>query len=206
MTVRPVVTLRQATANDAPKIAEIWHLGWRDGHLGFVPQELVAARHEDSFRTRAAQRVSDTTVAVIDGDVAGFVMVVGDEVEQVYVAARHRGTGVALIFAGLAPRYQATATRLQAEATRDQLRLNQDQRNQENDASPPASPSSALGRPAWIPGRLHPTRLSPNSRTAVPPTLPASTCSLSIEAQTSRRMALRNRRKHLPTPTGSPGK
>lgn len=95
MTVRPVVTLRQATANDAPKIAEIWQQGWRDGHLGFVPQELVAARHEDSFWTRAAQRVSDTTVAVVDGDVAGFVMVVGDEVEQVYVAARHRGAGVA---------------------------------------------------------------------------------------------------------------
>lgn len=46
MTVRPVVTLRQATATDAPKIADIWHLGWRDGHLGFVPQELVAARHK----------------------------------------------------------------------------------------------------------------------------------------------------------------
>jgi GNAT superfamily N-acetyltransferase len=95
MTVRPVVTLRQATADDVPKIAEIWHLGWRDGHLGFVPQELVAARHQDSFWTRAAQRINDTTVAVIDGDVAGLVMVVGDEVEQVYVAASHRGTGVA---------------------------------------------------------------------------------------------------------------
>jgi GNAT superfamily N-acetyltransferase len=82
-------------APHASKIAEIWHLGWRDGHLGFVPPELVAARYQDSFRTRAAQRVSDTTVAVMDGEVAGFVMVVGDEVEQVYVAARHRGTGVA---------------------------------------------------------------------------------------------------------------
>lgn len=89
------MTLRQATADDAPKIAEIWHQGWRDGHLGFVPQELVAVRHQDSFWTRAAQRINDTTVAVIDEDVAGFVMVVGDEVEQVYVAARHRGTGVA---------------------------------------------------------------------------------------------------------------
>jgi L-amino acid N-acyltransferase YncA len=76
-----VVTLRPATANDAPKIAEIWHHGWHDGHLGFVPQELVAARHEASFRSRAAQQVSDTTVAVVDGEVAGFVMVVGDEVE-----------------------------------------------------------------------------------------------------------------------------
>jgi GNAT superfamily N-acetyltransferase len=95
MTVRPVVTLRQATAEDAPKIAEIWQQGWRDGHLGLVPQELVAARHRDSFWTRAVQRVNDTTVAVVDGEVAGFVMVVGDEVEQVYVAARHRGAGVA---------------------------------------------------------------------------------------------------------------
>jgi ribosomal protein S18 acetylase RimI-like enzyme len=30
-----------------------------------------------------------------EGAVAGFVMVVGDEVEQVYVSAGHRGTGVA---------------------------------------------------------------------------------------------------------------
>jgi GNAT superfamily N-acetyltransferase len=95
MTERPTVTLRQASADDAPAIADIWHLGWRDGHLGFVPQELIAARHEGSFRTRAAQRVGDTTVAVVDGKVAGFVMVVSDEVEQVYVAASHRGTGVA---------------------------------------------------------------------------------------------------------------
>ncbi|WP_234335608.1 GNAT family N-acetyltransferase [Streptomyces albus] len=34
-------------------------------------------------------------VAVADGEVAGFVMVAGDEVEQVYVAADGRGTGVA---------------------------------------------------------------------------------------------------------------
>jgi GNAT superfamily N-acetyltransferase len=39
--------------------------------------------------------VGDTTVAVADGAVAGFVMVVDDEVEQVYVSRDHRGTGVA---------------------------------------------------------------------------------------------------------------
>jgi GNAT superfamily N-acetyltransferase len=36
-------------------------------------------------------------VATVDCDVAGFVMVVHDEVEQVYVSARHRGSGVAAI-------------------------------------------------------------------------------------------------------------
>jgi GNAT superfamily N-acetyltransferase len=76
-------------------VAEIWHLGWQDGHLGLVPQELADIRTEASFRTRAADRVADTTVANVDGAVAGFIMVVGDEVEQVYISSGHRGTGVA---------------------------------------------------------------------------------------------------------------
>src|ERR687897_2656790 len=95
MIPRSEVTLRRALPEDAPTIAEIWHLGWRDGHLGFVSQELIRARHEDSFRTRAAKRVHDTTVALIQGQIAGFVMVVDNEVEQIYVSALHRGEGVA---------------------------------------------------------------------------------------------------------------
>jgi GNAT superfamily N-acetyltransferase len=95
MIPRSEVALRGALPEDAPTIAEIWHLGWRDGHLGFVSQELIDARHEDSFRTRAAQRVNDTTVAVVQGQIAGFVMVVDNEVEQVYVSVLHRGEGVA---------------------------------------------------------------------------------------------------------------
>ena len=90
-----MVTLRPATSDDAGAIAQIWADGWRDGHLGHVPDELVALRTRESFDDRAAARVADTVVADVDGEVAGFVMVVGDEVEQVYVAASHRGTGLA---------------------------------------------------------------------------------------------------------------
>jgi CubicO group peptidase (beta-lactamase class C family) len=43
------VELRPARPEDAPAIAAIWHLGWRDGHLGNVPAELTAARRENSF-------------------------------------------------------------------------------------------------------------------------------------------------------------
>jgi GNAT superfamily N-acetyltransferase len=89
------VTLREASRPDAEAVAEIWRLGWRDGHLGLVPRELVEARTEDSFRARASERIDEMTVAVVDGAIAGFVLVVDDEVEQVYVAASHRGTGVA---------------------------------------------------------------------------------------------------------------
>ncbi|MEV4260628.1 GNAT family N-acetyltransferase [Kribbella sp. NPDC049584] len=89
------VTVRPAVAGDSEVVASIWYDGWRDGHLGHVPDELVAVRTEESFGTRAAQRVADTTVALVGDEVAGFVMVVGDEVEQVYVARDHRGSGVA---------------------------------------------------------------------------------------------------------------
>jgi GNAT superfamily N-acetyltransferase len=87
--------LRPATGADTPAIVTIWYSGWRDGHLGNVPDELLPARTPESFAARAAERTGDTTVAEVDGAIAGFVMVVGDEVEQVYVAAEHRGSGLA---------------------------------------------------------------------------------------------------------------
>jgi GNAT superfamily N-acetyltransferase len=89
------VTLRRAVADDADAVAAIWYAGWADGHVGHVPEELVAIRTKESFWTRAADRIADTTVAVVGEEVAGFVMVVGDEVEQVYVSRDHRGSGVA---------------------------------------------------------------------------------------------------------------
>ena len=89
------VVLRPARADDAETIAEIWRQGWRDGHLGHVPQELVDIRTEASFATRSLERIPDATVATVDGAVVGFIMVVDDEVEQVYVSSDARGTGVA---------------------------------------------------------------------------------------------------------------
>jgi GNAT superfamily N-acetyltransferase len=99
--------LRPATDEDAGAIAAIWHRGWRDGHEGHVPDELVAARSEESFLTRAPQRIADTTVAIVDGGLAGFIMVVGDEVEQVYVDGAHRGAGVAAVLLARAERLVA---------------------------------------------------------------------------------------------------
>lgn len=90
-----MVELRPAKDSDAARVAEIWHAGWHDAHDGNVPAALVAARPRVSFDSRAAARVPDTIVAVADGEVAGFVMVEGDEVDQMYVAASHRGSGIA---------------------------------------------------------------------------------------------------------------
>jgi ribosomal protein S18 acetylase RimI-like enzyme len=103
----PPVTLRRARTADAPAVASIWTAGWRDGHLGHVPAELADARTAESFRVRAADRVADTTVAEVGDVVAGFVMVVGDEVEQVYVSSAHRGSGVAGVLLAEAERLVA---------------------------------------------------------------------------------------------------
>jgi GNAT superfamily N-acetyltransferase len=105
----PGITLRPARPGDAEAVATIWRDGWRDGHLGHVPAALHAVHTPESFHSRAAQRVRDTVVAVAGGRVAGFVMVVGDEVEQVYVAAQHRGSGMAELLLAEAERLVVAA-------------------------------------------------------------------------------------------------
>jgi hypothetical protein len=77
----PGPVLRQARSDDVAAVAAIWREGWADGHVGHLPTSLVAIRTPESFVTRAAARRADTTVAEVDGEIAGFVMVVGDEVE-----------------------------------------------------------------------------------------------------------------------------
>lgn len=95
MTDAPVPTLRAAAPADSEAIAEVWHSGWRDGHIGHVPDALLPHRRIEDFRLRVPPRLPTTTVATIAGHVVGFVTVIEDEVEQVYVAAAARGTGVA---------------------------------------------------------------------------------------------------------------
>jgi len=88
---------------DLDAIADIWHCGWHDAHDGHVSDELSAVRTAESFRERAETRIPQTTVAVVEDEVAGFVVVHDDELEQVFVAAAHRGQAVApaLMAAGL---------------------------------------------------------------------------------------------------------
>ena len=87
--------LRPGTPDDAETVADIWHAGWHVAHPGHVPDGLTARRTIEAFRDRSPGRVADTTVAEQDGEVVGFIMVVGDEVEQVYVAPASFGSGVA---------------------------------------------------------------------------------------------------------------
>lgn len=91
-----MTSIRPASDADMAAVADLWHEGWHDGHAGHVPDGLTAARTRAAFHERTPSRVADTSVAVAeDGALLGFVMVVGDEVEQVFVAPAGRGTGLA---------------------------------------------------------------------------------------------------------------
>ena len=87
--------LRAATPDDVDAIATVWHSGWPEGHLGHVPEALLLHRRLVDFRSRVPALLDRTTVATIGPDVAGFVMVNDDELEQIYVAEAARGSGVA---------------------------------------------------------------------------------------------------------------
>lgn len=87
--------LRPAEPGDVEAIAAIWYTGWRESHLDHVPEALLAHRTPETFRERVPHILSGTTVATVDGEVAGIVVVEGAEVEQMYVDAAQRGTGIA---------------------------------------------------------------------------------------------------------------
>jgi ribosomal protein S18 acetylase RimI-like enzyme len=90
-----VTTIRSAQLADVPRLARIWHDGWRDGHLGIVPDALARLRTLDSFSARLAAAIADTRVAITADQLTGFTVLKSDELYQFYVAAESRGSEVA---------------------------------------------------------------------------------------------------------------
>jgi GNAT superfamily N-acetyltransferase len=104
--------LRPATEDDVDALAALFHQGWHDVHPGRVPDGLTQRRTPQAFHDRVAERVAettDTTVAEVDGVLAGFIMVSDDEAEQVYVERSFRGTTVGTLLLTEAERQIAAA-------------------------------------------------------------------------------------------------
>ena len=89
------VIVRPAVSDDVPSIARIWQAGWHDAHDGRVPDALLRHRTPESYPPRVRERLPHTAVAEADGSVVGFVVTIESELEQLYVDAAARGTGVA---------------------------------------------------------------------------------------------------------------
>lgn len=87
--------LRPMQPEDIPQLATLWHSGWHDGHTGHVPEALTALRTLASMTERLPPLIPVTQVALLDGQIAGFCMVKGPEIYQLYAAPFARGAGVA---------------------------------------------------------------------------------------------------------------
>ena len=87
--------MRAPTESDLEPLADLWRAGWCDGHLAIVPEALVRLRTGESFRDRLRARWDALRVAGPEGAPTGFHLILGDELNQFYLAAAARGTGLA---------------------------------------------------------------------------------------------------------------
>jgi GNAT superfamily N-acetyltransferase len=91
MDVRPV------EASGVTILAKLWYDGWQDAHAKILPAEFVRLRTRESFDERLRTSFSDARAVGPVGAAVGFHMLKGDELNQLYVAASSRGSGVASI-------------------------------------------------------------------------------------------------------------
>jgi GNAT superfamily N-acetyltransferase len=87
--------VRAAEAAEIDHLAKVWFDGWQDAHARILPAELTRIRTLQSFRDRLEMALADVRVAGPFPTPLGFCMLKGDELNQLYVSAEARGTGVA---------------------------------------------------------------------------------------------------------------
>ncbi|HEX3233631.1 MAG TPA: GNAT family N-acetyltransferase [Gemmatimonadales bacterium] len=87
--------MRAAEPAELDHLAKIWYDGWRDAHLRIVPAALARIRTLESFRDLLEKMLPDVRVVGPFPTPVGFCRVKGDELDQLYVAAAARGSGVA---------------------------------------------------------------------------------------------------------------
>ena len=89
------MNVRAAEPSEIDHLAQLWFDGWQDAHLEILPAELRRFRTLESFRERLYAALPNVRVAGPPGAPAGFSIVKGDELYQLYVSSAARGTGVA---------------------------------------------------------------------------------------------------------------
>jgi GNAT superfamily N-acetyltransferase len=87
--------VRAAEEIEIDHLAKVWYDGWQDAHAQILPAELKRVRTLESFRHRLQAALPDVRVAGPIGAPDGFCILKGDELYQLYVSARSRGSGVA---------------------------------------------------------------------------------------------------------------
>lgn len=87
--------VRPAAAEDLAPLARLWHATWHEAHAAIVPPELTAMRSLDSFAARLAQAGPRLRTAGPPAAPLGLCILREHRLDQLYVAAEARGTGLA---------------------------------------------------------------------------------------------------------------
>jgi len=90
--------LRRPDRAEFDPLVAMWHEGWRDAHLAISPPELIDNRTPEVLAWRLDRKWPSVFVTGPVGAPDGFAVLLGDKLDQFYVASRLRGTGLALRF------------------------------------------------------------------------------------------------------------
>ena len=101
--------VRDAGPPDIDELTAIWYDGWHESHARIVPAALTRLRTRDSFRDRLERALPAVRVVGPAGRPDGFSMLKDDELYQLFVAPRARGSGAAAALIADAERRLAEA-------------------------------------------------------------------------------------------------
>jgi GNAT superfamily N-acetyltransferase len=88
--------VRFADAAEVDRLAQLWYAVWHETHAPLHPPELARLRTLDSFRERLRAAFASIRVVGPPGSPAGFCVLKGDELYQLFVSPEARGAGVAV--------------------------------------------------------------------------------------------------------------
>jgi GNAT superfamily N-acetyltransferase len=86
---------RAAVEADVEPLARLWWAGWHDAHAAILPPELTRLRTVENFVDRMGEALPAVRTIGPPGAPIGFHYLKEDELNQFYVAAEARGSGVA---------------------------------------------------------------------------------------------------------------
>jgi GNAT superfamily N-acetyltransferase len=89
--------IRDAAPADIAALAQLWFDAWQDAHAAILPAAWTRARTVGSFAERLRDGLERVRATEEEGSLLGFSMVKGDELDQFFLAAGARGTGLAPI-------------------------------------------------------------------------------------------------------------
>jgi GNAT superfamily N-acetyltransferase len=88
------IVVRDAELSEVDSLARTWYDAWQDAHAKIVPPELARVRTLESFNARLRAALDHVRVVGPRGRPLGFHLLKDDELNQLFVDASARGSGI----------------------------------------------------------------------------------------------------------------